>query len=148
MPSPIVYSNKYALTLTLMPIYCKKNTLVDQYSGTINIWYTLHQEGWRIHRYVCGVTQSGNLHYHAIVSVPIPSGWSNTKVKFTISEWFKKYNLRFRDIHKYGYTCVKDITDYNAWDDYLTKNVKECEDLLGTRKIDGSDPKSLDDLFT
>lgn len=69
---------------------------------------------------VAELTTNYDLHYHAIASLDL----EQNKQK-NICKYFKDI---FRD--EFGYTCIKQITDYNGWCDYLRKDFTKTSEVL------------------
>jgi hypothetical protein len=106
------YSCDFALTITLKPqIY--RETAEEQYRQTAyNVAKLFSKCKLTL---IAELTQSCNIHYHGIIAVPI-----------TISSQPRKYIFdQIRKYSKLGKTTVVQMTNYEGWSDYLSKDLQE-----------------------
>lgn len=107
---PKKWSVDYALTITLRPVIYSK-PYEQQYEETYqNILNLFHDCKLTL---VTELTQSYNIHYHGIVSVPLTHGRDSRKYIF---DQVRKYS-------KLGSTKVDQITDFAGWSEYILKDV-------------------------
>jgi len=116
-------THTYALTVTLQPKIFKK-TIREQYDlakleiGVVS--RTMHISA------ITELTQSGNLHFHGIVSQKYQQ--KRGTFKQTVHDVFRNSKV-------FGFVCVRPLTDPNIWKDYCTKHIEETKKELDDRPI-------------
>jgi len=112
----------YAITVTL-------NRSLRKYSPDEQYTKSFMPLADLLHRFkktlVYELTQNGDIHYHGIISLDVK--YKNVHIRDMI---IFIQNL-FRGSKIFGYVCVKQVTDYNKWKEYILKDVQKSKDRLG-----------------
>lgn len=113
------YSQSYAFTITLLPKFRKLST-----KNQLHRTYEYILEFLAPHKVtmVYELTKSYDIHYHGIIN------FKKDILKDRSAElyWYNK----MRKSSTIGYTCLKVITDWNIWVDYLFKSHNEVKAIM------------------
>lgn len=110
----------YSFTITLKPIMYQKD--IDyQHDETANELYVCLKLLSNKFSLVAELTSSMNVHYHGIIQ--LAEGGK------------RKFVNQFRGDKKFGYVCLKPITNLSGWCLYIKKDIKTTMDELCRRLI-------------
>jgi len=118
------FSVDYALTITLLPkIY--KYEPEQQYDLTYDHILRKLKSLTNYFTLVAEVTKSINLHMHCIIKFPLIKG----------KLWDKEIKKLFRQDPFVGFTCMKQVEDFNGWVEYVRKDLDKSLQYLNRRPI-------------
>lgn len=110
------HSFDYAITITLRPkIYSKPYE--DQFTETATNINRLFPS-CRL-TLIAELTQTENIHYHGVISIPLSVGPSPTKYFFD----------QLRKLSAIGKSECKQLMHWDTWKEYLNKDIKKNIDL-------------------
>jgi hypothetical protein len=72
------------------------------------------------HTTVCELTSNYDVHYHSILSLPLDKCNGKDPHRY-IKDIFRS---------EFGFTCVKQVTEYEIWTQYLMKDIKETSKVI------------------
>lgn len=116
-------SSEHAITITLHPkMYCMDPIMQrNAIQGIINSF----REDCHM-SLICELTPHGqNIHLHGTIKVPLIP---NKTVDYIVHN-------KFRSIKDIGFICVKQIEDYDGWQDYCIKEMQITRDNLNENPV-------------
>lgn len=118
------YSVNYALTVTLRPLMYKHEP-EHQYDVTYDYVRRKLLSLTEHFTLICEMTKSYNVHYHAVLSLPLND----------TSDCQKKIHKLFRNDPNVGFIYVKQVTDFDKWIEYIRKDIVKTCSVLNRRPI-------------
>lgn len=106
----------YAITVTLKS-KCHKFDIERQYDIMKFELMKFHYDVDQRATFVIELTKSYNIHAHGIVKI----------LELHVADYKRKIYDYFRNNVRIGFILVTDITDFNKWVEYITKDVKETK---------------------
>lgn len=119
------YTSEYALTVTTSR-RCHNLTTEEQYKESKKELIDILELNKIQHSLIFELTKNNDVHYHGIIKVPV-----NDKIrdiKIFVCNLFRKRKFL-------GYICLKEITEYNIWFDYMKKELKITNERTGIYPI-------------
>jgi len=117
----VSYSAEFAITLTLRPSMYHMSAIMQRNAlqGIIN-----SLENCKI-SLIVELTQSFNIHGHGTIKVPMKGHKSAEHLCVDV----------FRNLKEVGYICVKQIEDYEGWQEYCLKDYTRTKQELNENPI-------------
>lgn len=116
-------SQRYSFTVTLKPVLFRVPA-ESQYDKTTESLCDMLRDVSHTYTLVAELTKNMNIHYHGVIIFHM--GPKNL---------IKKFVDAFRAHAKFGFVCIKVITDEPGWIDYISKELKNTYESIGRRPI-------------